>query len=136
MDSQVLQGYVLAAGAGMTDSSTKASVNSTGGGFTLIESKTTGGAPFHVHTREDEFLYVLEGKIRVQIDNDTFEVGERAFVFLPRNIPHGWDVVGEEATVLMATVPAMLDVFLDEFHAASSRAMRDEIAAKYGVTFL
>jgi mannose-6-phosphate isomerase-like protein (cupin superfamily) len=133
-----IQGYVLKPGEGVNphDSSLKASVLSTGGMLTVIESRTTGGAPLHVHTREDEFFYVIAGTLTVCLGDARFEAGAGAFVFLPRNIPHEWDVVGEEATLLMMTVPAGLDAFLDEYHAAGSREARKEIAAKYGITFL
>lgn len=131
-----LPGYVLAAGKGLGDSSLKASGASTGGSFTLIESRTSGGAPLHVHTREDEFFYVLEGTLTVQLGDQTFEAGPRSFVFLPRSIPHQWDVVGDEATLLMMTAPAGLDSFLTEFHAASSKESRNQVAERYGITFL
>ena len=53
-----------------------------------------------------------------------------------RGIPHAWDVGGDgTALLLMITVPAMLEEFLQEYHAAPSAA-RDAIAANYGVTFL
>jgi quercetin dioxygenase-like cupin family protein len=131
------EAYVLAAGQGFdSDSSLKAGVASTSGAFTLIESRTDGGAPLHVHTREDEYFYVLDGTISVQIGNETFEAGARSFVFLPRSVPHSWDVVGDEATLLMMTVPAMLDTFLAEFHAVEGREDRNAVAARYGVTFL
>lgn len=134
----VLETYVLAAGQGVHggDSSLKAGSASTGGAFTLIESRTDGGAPLHVHTREDEYFYVLDGVISVQIGEKTFEAGARSFVFLPRNIPHAWDVVGDEATLLLMTIPAGLETFLDEFHAASGKEARDAVAARYGITFL
>jgi quercetin dioxygenase-like cupin family protein len=129
------KGYLLQAGEGVSDSSTKASGASTNGSLTLIESRTTGGAPLHIHTREDEYFYVLEGTLTVRLGDDRFEAGPRSFVFLPRNIPHEWDVVGDEATLLMMTIPAGLDTFLDEFHAASGED-RKQVAAKYGITFL
>jgi hypothetical protein len=54
--------YLLKPGENLPDwgNGVKASVDSTDGGFTLIESSTSGGAPWHVHTREDEAFYVLE----------------------------------------------------------------------------
>lgn len=136
MANQYDKGYFLQAGEGVADSSTKATGDSTNGSLTLIESRTTGGAPLHVHTREDEYFYVLEGTLKVRLGDDTFEAGPRSFVFLPRNIPHEWDVIGEEATLLMMTIPAGLDNFLDEFHTAPSAEARNQISAKYGITFL
>ena len=117
------------------DPDVKASASSTGGALTLIVSRTTGGAPLHVHSREDECFYVLDGSITVQCGEDVYEAGPRSFVFLPRGIPHSWDVTGEgTATVLIMTVPAALDDFLREFHAEG--ADRREVAQKYGIAFL
>jgi mannose-6-phosphate isomerase-like protein (cupin superfamily) len=130
--------YFLRAGEGVPGfgSDTKAAKASTGGLLTLIESRTTGGAPMHVHTHEDECFYIVEGTITVTCGDETFEAGPRSFVYLPRGVPHGWDVVGEEATLLMITVPGMLEEFLHEFHAVPWGEARNEVATKYGVTFL
>jgi quercetin dioxygenase-like cupin family protein len=113
----------------------KASTSSTAGGFTMIESHTAGGAPWHVHTCEDEYFYVVEGEIIVWCGKEEFHAGPRSFVFLPRGIPHAWDVKSsEKARVLMMTVPAMLEEFLREFHAAKPDE-RNSVAQKYGLTF-
>jgi mannose-6-phosphate isomerase-like protein (cupin superfamily) len=139
MEPNDVRAYVLGPGEGLfgPGSDVKASRLSTGGSLTLIESRTRGGAPLHVHSREDEYFYVLEGTITVRCGDEDFEAGPRSFVFLPRGIPHAWDVGGEGvAAVLLMTVPAGLDEFLDEFHAAGSTDARNQIAAKYGITFL
>ena len=130
-----LKPYMLKADEGLTSSDLKASKVSTGGMLTLIESYTDGGAPLHVHTNEDEAFYVIEGTITVTVGDEHYEAGPRSFVFLPRGIPHAWDVVGERARLLMITVPAMLEEFLDEFHNVPFEE-RPAVAAKYGVTFL
>lgn len=79
--TETLSGYFLAAGEGIGDSSIKASGAVTGGNLTLIESRTTGGAPLHIHTREDEYFYVVEGTLTVRLGDKTFEAGPRSFVF-------------------------------------------------------
>jgi quercetin dioxygenase-like cupin family protein len=130
--------YVLHAGEGVAgfDAAVKASRISTGGNLSLIESRTRGGAPWHVHTREDEYFYVTEGTIIVSLGTERYEAGPGSFVFLPRGVPHAWDVGGDGvATLLMMTAPAMLEEFLREFHAASTREDRDTVATKYGITF-
>ena len=130
--------YVLLAGEGVAgfDASVKASRSSTGGNLTVIESHTKGGAPWHVHSCEDEYFYVIEGKIIVHCGDEIYSAGPGSFVFLPRGIPHAWNVGAEGvATLLMMTVPAMLEEFLQEFHRASTREDRDAVAAGYGIQF-
>ena len=128
-------GYVLRPGEGVpgADASVKASRRTTGGAFTLIESRTGGGAPRHTHSREDEAFYVLAGTITVGCGDESFIADSGSFVFLPRGIPHEWDVVGAEATVLMMTMPGGLDDFLAELHAPDSD--RAAVAARYGIAW-
>ena len=58
-----MDGYALAPGESVIDDpDIKAGRRSTSGTLTVIESRTQGGAPLHVHEREDEAMYVLEGK--------------------------------------------------------------------------
>ncbi len=130
--------YVLLAGEGVAgfDASVKASRSSTGGNLTVIESRTKGGAPWHVHSREDEYFYVIEGRIIIHCGDELYNAGPGSFVFLPRGIPHAWDVGAEGvATLLMMTVPAMLEEFLKEFHSVPTREDRDAVAARYGIQF-
>jgi quercetin dioxygenase-like cupin family protein len=136
-----VRGYVLGPGIGVSGfgADVKASRASTGGTMTLIESHTAGGAPWHVHSWDDECFYVLDGIIAVNCGEETFEAGPRSFVFLPRGIPHAWDVVGGgTATLLIITAPAGLEEFLSEYHAAGSATteVKDQIAAKYGIRWL
>jgi quercetin dioxygenase-like cupin family protein len=134
-----LKPYILHAGESLDghDDGVKASISSTGGKLTLIESRTRGGAPLHLHTKEDEYFYVVDGKIIVKCNGKTFHGEKGSFIFLPKDIAHEWDVESEnDATVLMITVPAMLESFLHKFHAASSKEDRSAIADEFGIKFL
>ncbi|HEX7721091.1 MAG TPA: cupin domain-containing protein [Pyrinomonadaceae bacterium] len=105
-----LEPYLVLLGEGIAgfDASVKASRNSTGGNLSLIESHTRGGAPWHIHTREDEYFYVIEGSIVVHAGEETYQAPPGSFVFLPRGIPHAWDVSGDGvATLLMPTLLCM-----------------------------
>jgi quercetin dioxygenase-like cupin family protein len=131
-------GYVLEPGegaAGQDDPDVKASRVSTGGALTLIESDTTGGAPRHVHAREDECFYVLDGTITVECGDDAWELGRGAFVFLPRGVPHAWDVVGDRAKVLIITAPGGLEEFLRELHNPDGPGPA-EVGRRHGIEFL
>jgi quercetin dioxygenase-like cupin family protein len=114
----------------------KASAESTGGSITLVDSQTSGGAPLHVHRNEDECFYVLDGRIIVRCGEERWEIGPGGFVFLPRGIPHAWDVLGDEARLLIITTPGGFEQFLTEFHQTTDQKALDEISQRHGITFL
>jgi mannose-6-phosphate isomerase-like protein (cupin superfamily) len=66
----------------------RASAESTGGAFSIIEEIEPLDTPLHVHENEDELFYVLEGEHVFQVGDDEFEVGPGGLVFAPRRIPH------------------------------------------------
>lgn len=75
----------------------KATAAITGGAFGLVESLITPGfsPPLHVHHREDESFYVLEGALTMRCGDRVFDATAGAFVFLPRGVPHTFVVEGE-----------------------------------------
>jgi mannose-6-phosphate isomerase-like protein (cupin superfamily) len=77
--------------------SVKATASSTGGAFGLFESWMPPGfsPPLHVHRREDEAFYVLEGEVTMRCGERTFLATAGAFVFLPRDVPHTFVVEGD-----------------------------------------
>jgi mannose-6-phosphate isomerase-like protein (cupin superfamily) len=71
----------------------KATSEETGGTFALLEFVAVPGAPelfAHVHTREDECLYVIEGRLLVTVGQDEQLVEAGGFVFMPRRAMHCW----------------------------------------------
>lgn len=75
----------------------RARSDQTGGAVTVWVSviEPGQGPPLHVHLREDEFFYVLEGCLRFRLGDDLFEAHAGSFVFIPRGMPHAWQNVGE-----------------------------------------
>jgi quercetin dioxygenase-like cupin family protein len=85
----------------------KASGAQTGGLFGLVEVSTPQGSgpPPHVHEREDEAFYVLEGSYEVTVGNDRFDAREGWFIFVPRGVPHGYVVRAAPARHLGFRIP-------------------------------
>ena len=116
----------------------------TDGRFALIEhtiGPRTLAAPMHVHEREDEYSFVLAGRIGVQIGNEVLEAGAGELVLKPRGIPHAfWNPGEEEARVLEVVSPAGFEqYFVDLAPALAADAEPDfaalaEIQARYGLT--
>ena len=83
----------------------KAAAETTGGAFGLLESVIAPGfsPPLHVHHREDESFWVLEGELTMRCGDQTFRAGPGAFVFLPRDVPHTF-VVESDSPARMLTL--------------------------------
>jgi quercetin dioxygenase-like cupin family protein len=74
------------------------------------------GPPLHVHTEEDELMYVLEGAIRVDLaDGDSTVVSAGAVVTLPHGVPHVWQVVSDEARFLTVNAGRRHGPSFDQF---------------------
>jgi quercetin dioxygenase-like cupin family protein len=64
------------------------------------------GPPPHIHHREDESFYVLEGTFSVLLANQTLQAGTGAFVHIPRGTLHTYRNVGTSpARVLVILSP-------------------------------
>ncbi|HEY7691713.1 MAG TPA: quercetin 2,3-dioxygenase [Gaiellaceae bacterium] len=75
----------------------KATAETTGGAYGLFESLIAPGSspPLHVHHREDEAFWVLEGELTMVCGDETFSAGPGAYAFLPRGVPHTFVVEGD-----------------------------------------
>ena len=89
-----------------------------GGGFSLVEHPMPPrslGAPVHTHRNEDEYSYVLEGRIGAEIGGETVEAGAGELVFKPRGIPHAfWNAGDEPARVLEIISPGGFEEYFKE----------------------
>jgi quercetin dioxygenase-like cupin family protein len=74
----------------------KATSADTGGLMTIVEVTEPPGAqaPLHVHHREDEGFWILDGDVSLQVGEETIEAGAGDYVMGPRDIPHAY-AVGE-----------------------------------------
>lgn len=93
----------------------KASSDQTGGALSLVEFICPPGfaTPLHMHVDADEAFYVLEGTIRGLNGDQEWIAPAGSFVWLPRGIPHGFAVVGDEnARVLTLVLPSGFDGFV------------------------
>ena len=84
-----------------------ASSEDTGGRFALIEILAPKGTepPRHVHHRQDEAFYMLEGEITFYIGEETYRATPGTYVFAPRGIPHSWVVETDVVRKLVTLTP-------------------------------
>lgn len=95
----------------------KAKGATTHGAFGLIEQELPPGfaTPRHIHHGEDEAFYILQGELTFQCGERTLVAGQGAFVFLPKDIAHGFQVTsGAPARLLQFNFPAGVEQFFVE----------------------
>jgi mannose-6-phosphate isomerase-like protein (cupin superfamily) len=120
----------------------KASAETTGGAFSILEESAPVDTPMHIHEHEDELFYVLEGEHVFEVGDETFRVGPGGLVFAPRGIPHSQRRVLPRTGRLLAMLsPGGLEGFFREL----AEAQRDgslgpdayaRVSEKYGITWL
>ena len=102
-----------------------------GGALTALEvaNPPGQGPPLHVHSAQDEAIHVLDGEVRWRLGDEVQSTGPGAYVFIPRGLPHCFQVVGERpGRMLITFAPAGMEAFferlsaMDELDAAEFRA--------------
>jgi quercetin dioxygenase-like cupin family protein len=89
----------------------------TGGTYAVFQDFVLPGAgpDLHTHTHEDESLFVLEGKVRATVGDQTSEVGPGTLVHMPLGVPHGFKNVSDQpARLLMTYTPGGFEKYFLE----------------------
>jgi quercetin dioxygenase-like cupin family protein len=89
----------------------------TGGAYFAMEALVPpgGGPPPHIHRREDETFYLVEGQIEFQLGDETVTAGPGDFVNVPRGTVHCFrNAGGETARMVLTFTPAGMERFFEE----------------------
>ena len=142
------QGHKVEAGGGerlnylSMEFAIRASAESTGGAFSIVEEIDPLDTPPHIHHSHDELFYVLEGEHVFTVGGTEFEAGPGDLVFGPRGVPHAHRrVVPRVGRILEMFSPAGFEVFFRDLAEADRNGQAGvedlrRIAAKFGATFV
>jgi len=116
----------------------------TGGAYCLFETAFDpgDGNRLHVHRREDEIGYVLEGALEVRLRDQTLVLEAGGVARLPKGIPHAIrNLLGTHSRYLFLCVPGGLDQWFDALAQASSNGALDDatysrLSGDYGIDWL
>lgn len=116
----------------------------TGSDYYLFESEfgPESGNRLHVHAYEDEVVFVIQGLIRIRLENEVIEVGEEGVAHLPKGIPHAlYNPLQVPLRILALAIPGGMEHFFDELEAAILDGSMDDgkhraISRKYGIEWL
>ena len=85
----------------------------TGGAFALADHLAQRGnaSPVHVHDRDDETFFVLDGELRVFVGEEEHLAGPGTVAVLPRRLRHAYVVISATARFLTVHTPAGFEQF-------------------------
>jgi mannose-6-phosphate isomerase-like protein (cupin superfamily) len=96
----------------------KAGAADTAGTLTVVEAVLPPGIPgppLHIHHDTDECMYVVEGRLLIQIGEERHELGAGSFAWLPRQIPHTYaNTSAGPVRALGIAVPGGIEEFFAE----------------------
>ena len=114
--------------------------DASGGGFALVEHLLAAhrlAAPLHRHSGEDEYTYVLEGRVGALLGEEEVVVRAGELVFKPRRQWHTfWNAGNEPARMLEIISPGGFEQAFRDIAAIDGEPEPEamaEIAARYGV---
>src|SRR3954468_4586298 len=111
------------------------------GGFSLVEHPMPAGhlaAPLHKHTREDEYSYVLEGRMGALLGDEVIYADAGDLAFKPRDQWHTfWNAGDTPCRILEIISPAGFEHFFRELGERLERGETDmsDLSPKYGIEF-
>jgi len=93
----------------------KATAEDTRGAYSLAIETTPphSGLPLHVHHRENEAMYILEGEYQIECGDQTIHASKGTFVFLPREVPNRFEnVTDAPGSYIYITSPGGFEAFM------------------------
>ena len=76
-------------------------------GISMVTQPPGIATPLHQHTNEAEAFLVLEGRVSYRAGDETFELDDGCFIYLPRSVPHAFRIRGTTPARFVAfTAPA------------------------------
>ena len=121
----------------------KLGTGDTGGALSAVEivNSPGNGPPVHIHRRDDEVWWVLEGHYRFRVGETLVELEPGGMAFGPRDVPHAFTNVGDApGRLLVITTPAGLERFFEQ--SAALRAppadpqQMAEVGSAHGIEFV
>ena len=115
-------------------------------GMWVWDAHRGAASPVHVHSREDEYFLVVDGRARLFVGDGRIDAGPGEFAVLPRGVPHAYLITSETARLVGMASPGGFESFFAELGTpvvegqppapAPEPALMTRTAAAYGVEIL
>lgn len=93
---------------GTSPNDIKVSAKDTSGKLTVFEytGHVKGGPPLHLHEKQDEMFFILEGEYTFKVGEDIYHLATGDMIFLPRKVPHCFAQTTDKGKMLFMFQPS------------------------------
>ena len=90
--------------------------------------KKNDGPPLHVHYKQDEQFYIVDGEILFQVGTEKYTLKSGDTIFLPKNVPHTFLVLSETGKLFFQTNPSgKTEAFFKKLSELGPTASMDDV---------
>jgi quercetin dioxygenase-like cupin family protein len=110
--------------------------------YFIVDVAPHGGPPLHVHHKQEETIHVLEGRFKVRIADELFQLEQGGFAYLPSEVPHAFlNLNDQPAQIIVVYTPGGGHKFYEELGPATRNGTPDRAAIaaifeKHGMSLL
>jgi mannose-6-phosphate isomerase-like protein (cupin superfamily) len=110
----------------------KVSSQDTKGAMCIFEFTGTGGGPRHLHHKQDEWIYVIDGELDFVVGPERLRLTAGESIFIPRKTPHLWTCMsGRPAKIINVYQPAgKMEEFFREVSTFKNLPTREDVINK------
>jgi mannose-6-phosphate isomerase-like protein (cupin superfamily) len=124
---------------GFSDLAFKVGTQETGGNLFMIEHRNLkpGGPALHTHLNQEEWFYVVEGKVTLVVGEKHVTLGPGESVLAPRRVPHTFSSVVPLSHMIIAFTPAgMMEQYFRDAKGDGQLAMQPEYMNRYDMQWI
>jgi len=124
---------------GFSDLAFKVGTQETGGNLFMIEHRNLkpGGPPLHMHLNQEEWFYVMEGRVTFIVGEQKLTLGPGESVLAPRRIPHTFSSVVPASHLLIGFAPAgMMEQYFRDANGNGALAASPEYMNRYDMQWM
>lgn len=124
---------------GFSDLAFKVGTEETGGNLFVIEHRNLkpGGPPLHLHFHQEEWFYVMEGRVTFIVGGQKLTLGPGESILAPRRIPHTFSSVVPSSHLLIGFAPAgMMEQYFRDANGSGALAAKPEYMNRYDMQWV
>jgi len=124
---------------GFSDLAFKVSTQETGGNLFVMEHSNLrpGGPPFHLHFNQEEWFYVLEGRVTFLVGEKKLTLGPGESILAPRRVPHTFSSTVASSHLLIGFAPAgMMEQYFRDAKGNGALAATPEFMNRYEMQWI